>query len=209
MKELELLNRVYPKENDQIKRSILSNAICCFHEQGIDSTTIDMIKIRSGLSVGTIYYHFKNKEGIIAHLVFAALEDLFKWPQRYLLDAKSFQECIYALVLSYADWVDTHPQFAQILLSGKFNVYMGEHAEELMYRKVTYRKKLLEWMQLPEYKYNLDHIPLDLLSSLVNGTTEHYCKYWLLNRVKRSPKQYRRELAHATWLIIKQYEAFD
>lgn len=209
MKDLELLNRIYPKKNDHIKLSILKSAICCFKEYGIDSTTIDMIKTKSKISVGTIYYHFKNKEGILAYLAFAAVEDLFKWRQRYLLDAKSFQECIYALVLGYTDWVETHPQFALILLSSEFQMHMGDHSAELMQKKTAYRKKLLNWMLLPEYHYDISHIPLDLIASLINGTTEHYCKCWLLNCVKHSPKQYHKELAHATWTIIKGYEAFD
>lgn len=206
MKDLNLLNRVYPNKSDQTKRIILKHAVCCFYEKGLESTTIEMIRIRSNLSIGTIYYHFKTKEGIIAHLVFAAIDDLFNWRQRYLLDARSFQECVYAFVLSYADWVDSHPNFAQILLSGKFDVHTGEYTDQLKKRKLDNRKIVHDWLSMPEYKYDIENIPQDLISSLINGITEHYSKYWLLDRVKLSPKHYRKELAHATWIVIKEYE---
>ena len=207
MKDLILLNRVYPGKSNQVKRVILKHAVSCFYKYGIEATNIEMIKDRAKISVGTIYYHFKNKEGIVAHLVLAAIEDLFVYRQRYLLDAQNFQESIYALVLSYVDWVDEHPNFAQIMFSGKFDVYTSDYKNELNNKKLINRKKILDWFDLPENYYKTNDIPFDLFSSLINGPTEHYCKYWLLGRVEKSPKYFRKELAHATWISIKQYES--
>lgn len=208
MKDLKLLNRIYPGKKEQVKRIILKYSVSCLYKNGIESTTIEMIKKQAKVSLGTIYYHFKNKEEIIARLVLAAVEDLFCYRQRYLLDAKNFKECVYATVLSYADWVSEHPHFAQIMLSGKFDVHAGEFQCELLDKKLKNRSRLEEWVSMPEYQFDLDKIPYEILSSLINGPIEHYCKYWLLDRVKKSPKEMRVEIAHATWNTIKYYEEF-
>lgn len=205
MKDLELLNRIYPGKKNQVKRIILKHAVSCFYINGIEATNIDLIRKKANISIGTVYYHFENKDGIVSHLVLAALNDLFCYRQRYLLDAKNFQECIYALVLGYVDWVDEHPKFAQIMLSAKFDVYTSKYKNLLDEAKKENRKKILEWLTLPENNFELNNLPFDLLSSLINGPTEHYCKYWLLGRVEKRPKYYRRELAHATWNAIKDY----
>jgi len=49
---------------------ILLDALDCFLEQGIETTSIEMIRAKSESSVGAIYHHFKNKEGIVAALFF-------------------------------------------------------------------------------------------------------------------------------------------
>lgn len=136
MKELKLLNRIYPGKENQTKRLVLKHAIECFYQYGVDATSIDMIKAKSNLSIGGIYHHFKNKEAIIAALVLAAIDDLFSYRQRYLLSAKSFEECIYALVLGYLDWMDEHPGFAKIMLAEKFDIYAGEFKKDIAQKKL-------------------------------------------------------------------------
>lgn len=65
-----LLERLYPGRRAALKRQILLDALGCFLEQGIETTSIEMIRAKSESSVGAIYHHFKNKEGIVAALFF-------------------------------------------------------------------------------------------------------------------------------------------
>lgn len=207
MKELELLNRIYPGKENQTKRTILKDAVDCFYIYGVDATSIDMIREKSKLSIGGIYHHFKTKEAIIVALVLAAIDDLFTYRQRYLLNAKNFEECIYALVLAYLDWMEEHPSFAKIMLAEKFDVYTGEFKKDLAQRKIDNRKKLLNWIVLPEFQSDLNKdLPAELYSSFINGIPEHYCKYWLLDRVGSSPKKYRKEIAKSVWIVISSYK---
>ena len=207
MKNLKILSRIYPGKENQTKRLILKNAILCFDKHGVENTSMELICEKTKLSIGGIYYHFSTKEAIIASLVLISIDDLFNYRQRYLLDAKNFEECIYALVLSYLDWVDEHPEFAKIMLSEKFDVHVGEYKNELHQRKVDNRKKLIDWLKLPEFQDNVNvDIPLELYSSFINGIPEHYCKYWLLGRVKHPPRYYRKEIARSVWRVIEGYQ---
>ena len=64
-----LLERLYPGR----RAFKTTNIIRCFRlflEQGIETTSIEMIRAKSESSVGAIYHHFKNKEGIVAVLFF-------------------------------------------------------------------------------------------------------------------------------------------
>lgn len=206
MKDITLLNRIYPNKNDQAKRVILKHAIHCFSENGIESTTVDSIRERSKVSIGTIYYHFNSKEAILAHLVFAAMDDLFNLRQQYLMQATNFKECVYAFVLAYTDWVVAHPNFAKILYNAEFDVHNSCYRQQLEERKIDNRNKVISWISLPEYQHDQINIPTCILSSIINGPVEHYCKYWLLNRVSESPLNYREELAYSTWMAIKSYQ---
>ena len=50
------------------KQEILQAALACFTEFGVEATTIEMIRDRSGASIGSLYHHFGNRERIIAVL---------------------------------------------------------------------------------------------------------------------------------------------
>lgn len=207
MKKQKILSRVYPGKENQTKRLILKNAVQCFGEYGVENTSMEMICEKTKLSIGGLYYHFKTKEALVASLVLISIDDLFGYRQRYLLDAKNFEECIYAFVISYIDWVDEYPEFAKIMLSEKFDVQVGEYKNELIQRKLDNRKKLMDWLMLPEFQDNANKdIPIELYSSFINGIPEHYCKYWLLGRVSRRPKYYRKEIARSVWRIINDYQ---
>ena len=206
MKDTTLLNRIYPEKNDQVKRVILKHAVRAFSENSIAATTVEDIRCRSKVSIGTIYYHFNSKEGILAHLLFAAMDDLFNLRQQYLMEATNFEECVYAFVLGYIDWVVAHPNFAQVIYTGEFDVYNSSYGDQLAQKKIDNRNKLMTWLSLPENQYDQSHIPNALMSSIINGPAEHYCKYWLLNRVGESPATYRKELAHATWVSIQNFK---
>ena len=53
------------------KDEILQAALACFTDFGVDATTIEMIRDRSGASIGSLYHHFGNKERIIGALYLA------------------------------------------------------------------------------------------------------------------------------------------
>ena len=109
----QLLERLYPQRRSLLKRQILLDALSCFLEYGLDATSIEMIRDKSESSVGAIYHHFKNKEGIIAALVFAALDDQALLRDQYLDNTQSLKEVLNALIYSYVDWVADQPEFAR------------------------------------------------------------------------------------------------
>lgn len=111
-----LLERLYPGRRAALKRQILLDALDCFLEQGIETTSIEMIRAKSESSVGAIYHHFKNKEGIVAALFFSALDDQTALRDEYLKQSKTLKDVVEALIYSYVDWVSEQPEFAKFLM---------------------------------------------------------------------------------------------
>ncbi|WP_440206296.1 TetR/AcrR family transcriptional regulator [Acinetobacter oleivorans] len=195
----ELLERLYPGRRAALKRQILLDALSCFLENGIETTSIEMIRSKSDSSVGAIYHHFKNKEGIVATLFFAALDDQAALRDEYLEGTKSLQEVLYAFIHSYVDWVYGQSEFAKFLISARFNMMQGEDQERLIQKnKLRNQKIFSEISNYAEAEF-LKSIPHELLLSLVIGSTENYCRAWLSQRVKSDPKIYKDILAKAAW----------
>lgn len=195
----DLLELLYPGRRAALKRQILLDALSCFLENGIETTSIEMIRSKSDSSVGAIYHHFKNKEGIVATLFFAALDDQAALRDEYLEGTKSLQEVLYAFIHSYVDWVSGQPDFAKFLISARFSVMQGEDQERLIQKnKLRNQKIFSEISNYAEAEF-LKSIPHELLLSLVIGSTENYCRAWLSQRVKSDPKVYKDILAKAAW----------
>jgi len=194
-----LLERLYPERRAALKRQILLDALACFLEHGIETTSIELIRAKSQSSVGAIYHHFKNKEGVVAALFFSALDDQAALRDEYLSQAKSLQEVVYALIHSYVDWVSEQPEFAKFLISARFSVMQGEDQESLVQKNKLRNQKIFNLISNFEEFKALSLIPNELLLSLVIGSTESYCRAWLSQRVNSDPKIYKDILAKAAW----------
>lgn len=146
MDTADLLERSYPGRRAELKRDIFRKALSLFNEQGIEATTIEMIRAECDTSVGAIYHHFGNKEGLVAALFFTALEDQARLRDAYLDAAKTTEEGVQALVFSYVDWVEQQPQWARFQYHARFAVTKGPFKEELAERNKTRNLRLRQWL---------------------------------------------------------------
>jgi len=200
--ESDLMDRAFPGRRAQLKRDILRQALRCFNEHGVEATTIDMIKAQCDTSVGAIYHHFRNKEGLVAALFFVALDDQNRLLEAYLDQASTAREGIAAMVTGYVDWVVAQPECARFQYQARYGVAKGPFRDELATRNRERNKKLLAWLSDRNIKRQLSTLPAELLPSMIIGQAESYCRAWLAGRVKGSPSDYRDLLAEAAWLSI-------
>ncbi len=198
-----VLTRVFPGRRAQLKREVLAAALTCFNRDGIEATTIDAIRSLCDTSVGAIYHHFGNKEGLVAALFFVAQDDYAQQMQDRLQRADTAQAGVRTIVESYVDWIVAEPDLARFQFQARSVVAKGPHAPELSERNRQMNKVILGWFSPPERKAALIHCPIDLLFSLVLGPAESYCRAWLSGRVKASPIQHKSALAVAAWGAIE------
>lgn len=125
---LDILTRQFPGHRASLKRTILATALACFNDHGLEATTIEMIRERCDTSVGNIYHHFGNKDGLIAALFLCALEDQAQLLADYLARARTAREGVAALVHSYVDWVSAQPEFARFQFMARTAVASGPRA---------------------------------------------------------------------------------
>lgn len=194
-----VLERCHPGRRAVLKREILANSLACFNDQGIEATTIEVIKAACSTSVGAIYHHFGNKDGLIASLFFCAQDDQAQLLSGYLSKAQTAQEGVYAMVFSYLDWVTAEPELARFQFQARSFVAKGPHAEDLADRNKSRNKALMNWLSQPGRNAPLSKCPPELLPSLVIGQSESYCRAWLAGRVRTSPETHRELLAAAAW----------
>ena len=114
------------------KQEILQAAIACFNELGIEATSIDAIRTRSGASVGSIYHHFGNKEGIVAYLFLNGLDDYWQRLLAALQQAADAEAGVRAMVSCYVEWVLASQDLARFIFQARTLVSRSAQGEQLL-----------------------------------------------------------------------------
>jgi len=113
------------------KQEILQAALACFTESGVDGTTIEMIRDRSGASIGSLYHHFGNRERIIAALYLEGIGEYAALLEAGLIDTLDAEASVKLFVTSYIDWVVANPDWARFVLHNRGRVEAGELGDQL------------------------------------------------------------------------------
>ena len=198
----DLFDRVEPGTRKQSKRQILRSALACFDELGVDATPIDTIRERAGSSIGSIYHHFGNKDGLIAALYLAALDDQLALMLPAMTEAQTPKQAIEALVQAYLAWVSQQPELARFLFQVRHSVATGPRKEALAERNKLRYQALLGWLKQGVKDGTIRALPSETYASLLIGQAENYCKAWLSGRVKGNPLDYAETFTDAAWRSV-------
>lgn len=195
----DVLAQACPGERGASRRAVLRHALACFNATGIEAATIDDLRSGSGQSVGTIYHHFRNKEGVAAALFFAGFDDQSRVIAEHTAAAPDAHAMVAALVATYVDWVTTQPELAAFLFMARETIAQGPHGDELRER-LEARYAPIDTRLADGVRAGLIRaLPAELIPALVLGGAESYCRGWLAGRREASPTAYADQLAEAAW----------
>lgn len=195
----DLFDRVEPGARKAGKRQILRSALACFAELGVDATPIDTIRERAGSSIGSIYHHFGSKEGLIAALYLAALDDQQAIMLPAMQAAATPKAAIAALVHAYMAWVCQQPELARFMFQVRHTVVTGPRNAELAERNAQRYQTLQGWLRQGVKEGSIRALPSETYASLLIGQAENYCLAWLSGRVNGKPVDHAATFADAAW----------
>ena len=194
-----LLERAFPAARQASRRGVLRQALTLFNAKGIEATTIDDLRKACGHSVGTIYHHFKNKEGLVAALFFAALDDQSRAIAEHIEGLTDGQAVIGALIECYTAWITAQPECARFVFLARESVAQGPHGADLTRRLQARYQPIDEQLARDAAAGRILPLPADLIPALVLGATEFYARGWLAGRRQAAPATHAQRLATAAW----------
>ncbi|HLZ17983.1 MAG TPA: TetR/AcrR family transcriptional regulator [Smithellaceae bacterium] len=103
------------REREQRKRHILDTARKLLLEKGLTATSINQIAKRSELSVGAIYFYFKDKEELFAALQFEGLDLLRQNIHEAVSPECSPEEKIRSIARAYLHFSEEHKNYYDII----------------------------------------------------------------------------------------------
>jgi AcrR family transcriptional regulator len=185
------------------KQEILEAALSCFTENGIEATTIEMIRERSQASVGSVYHHFGSKESIAGALYIEALAEHHAYQQALLEQARSAEDGVKAIAYAYIDWVSANPDKARFVLYSRSVLTKSDMGGEMQERTRQHVTDVLAWFQPYIENGQLKMLPRECYGSLITGPAHDYARLWLSGRAKTDIKAYREIFAEAAWSAVR------
>jgi AcrR family transcriptional regulator len=184
------------------KQAILDAALQAFTEKGTAAATVDDVKRLSGASVGSIYHHFGDKEGMAVALYADVLGGYQEGFLAVLERESDAERGVRALVRHHLRWVAANPDGARFLLAGA-----PPGAEELL---DPLNRELFgatsAWFRKQAEADAIRVLPRDLLYTVLVGPAQEFSRHWLAGRVKTSMRTAERVLAEAAWDALRPPE---
>lgn len=185
------------------KREILSGALNCFMEKGVESTTIADIRDISGISVGSIYHHFGNKEGIVVALFLTGMNDHSKIQEQALNEAKSAEEGVKTIVRCYINWINENPDWARFVFRYRSLVENSEQSDQNEDQKKAHFRRLRDFFTPYFENQEIQRLPFEVYHSLIIGPAQDFALRWLAGKTKGALIDYRELYAEAAWQAVK------
>jgi AcrR family transcriptional regulator len=185
------------------KDEILQAALACVTEVGVDATTIEMIRERSGASIGSLYHHFGNKERILAALYLAGTAQYAVLLEQGFTRAHSAEACVKLLVTSYIDWVVANPDWARFILHSRARVEASEMGEQLREANRRHYEQIYQALAAYREQGCFKPMPVDCFASVIIGPTHDFSRNWLAGRARSELADCRELFAQIAWESVR------
>lgn len=188
----------------QSRQRIIEGALRCFDRRGVLATTVDDVRRETGASVGSIYHHFADKEGLAAAVY---VDGLAGYQEAFLseLDRHAGAEGgVRAIVAFHLRWCAANPTMARFLLARPDRSARLDAVLRAINRR--FFAGVLAWWKPHAASGALRDLPVDLVQALWLGPAQELCRHWLAHRTRTSPRRASDLLAEAAWLSLKTPE---
>jgi AcrR family transcriptional regulator len=163
------------------RQRILGAALPLVDERGAVAVSADEIRVRAGVSVGSLYHHFPaGKPAIIAAL-------LDHWLRRYQVEATEvlhkhtdYASGVPAMVRHFLGWVHEHPAAARILLRFEHDSVLHKR-QHLDGAGPDFGHEIAGWLER-HGPGDGQPVPLHLLLAVWIGPAKEYARGWLNGR---------------------------
>lgn len=185
------------------RRDILDAALTCFLEFGFAETTIEDIRARSGASIGSIYHHFGNKEGLAAAVYAEALGDFQTGFLEALQGCATAEETVRTTVGYTLHWATGYPDWARYLFEAH-NARFGPAAERVAQElNAAFFPAVQAAFRPYMEKGEIARLPFNLTYAIILGPAQELCRLWLAGLHADKPIKAETALADAAWNAIR------
>lgn len=180
---------------------ILAGALRCFIRAGVEATSIHDICEESRASVGSIYHHFGNKQGIANALIVAGLRDNLEALRGPFAEADTARAGIETLVTELLTWISANEDWARF-------IYLRTAIPTQDVAPVL-QALSAEWSALVGTAWerwvangDVEPIPPSLVAPLLLGPAHDLARRWLSGAVDGTLLELAPSLAAAAWRCV-------
>ncbi|MFZ1396295.1 MAG: TetR/AcrR family transcriptional regulator [Candidatus Promineifilaceae bacterium] len=182
--------------------AILTATLALVAEKGVTAVTMNDICTRSGASVGSVYHHFKDREGVLFALYRDCFEDCFGGLRTAVLATDQAQSGIEALVHSYLDWVTANPARAAFIYEASQGTLLRSYQADIAAFKGAFYADIFGWMRPFVESGQLLRLPPWAYDAIIMGPAHEFARRWLGGLQELALDEAKAIIATAVWRAI-------
>lgn len=181
------------------QQTIITAALRCFAEHGVEATTIEMIRVASGASVGSLYHRFGNKEGIAAEIYMEGLRQARELTYAAVQGCPDLETAIRRIIGAQVDWIVANPDWARFVFSHRMVLSRADREDAFRAEVGAAQRELsTALLALPGGEL-MRKWPSGVYPSLIAGPLHNYAQQWLEGRRQVPLADLREVFADAAW----------
>jgi len=119
-----IIETITKESGPERRQVILATALGLFTERGYFNTSVHDIQRQAGVSIGSIYHHFKNKEAIAKALFDGMVEEMTRKMEEIGTAYTTAYDRCRAVVAYLFDLTEKYPEAMQYVLYAKHREFM-------------------------------------------------------------------------------------
>jgi TetR/AcrR family transcriptional regulator len=138
------------QEKQARKNAILDAALILFSEKDFHEVTVDEIAENVGLSKGTLYLYFENKEHLFLSIIQEKTKALFARIREAIQGDEPYEERLEKLIRAWLGFFEEHQHYFKIIHSEKSRIRIGADdlmRDHMMKSYLGYEQLLREFIQ--------------------------------------------------------------
>jgi len=190
-------------ETPERRRAILAAALACFSDRGVAYTTIGEIRAKSGASTGSIYHHFRNKDGLARALYIEGVREYQQGFVACLEGRRAAETGIKAVIKYHFEWVRKHPDWARYLFGAAEAEFMTLATDAIRALNLDFRNRVVGWLEPHQRAGRIARLPAEVFFAILLGPVQLFSRWWLAGRARQTPDKAVTALGNAAWMAVR------
>uniref|UniRef100_A0AAU2JZC0 TetR/AcrR family transcriptional regulator n=1 Tax=Streptomyces sp. NBC_00049 TaxID=2903617 RepID=A0AAU2JZC0_9ACTN len=182
---------------------LLTAALRVFAESGQQGFTVNAVASASGVSLGSLYHHFGNFDGLAAALYIRCMDELCDDMVASLTRCRTARTGIRAWVTSYLRFTREHRDVALFLHASAYSGYLVAHAEAIGAAKAAKFAAIMDWLRVRVERGEVAPLPTAVIEVLVMGPLTEAARRWLSSTYEIDLAEAERHLPDLIWRSLR------
>ena len=183
---------------DRLKKE----ALRLFMVDGYAGLSMQKIRLRAGVSNGSLYHHFPTKADLVAELRVGGMRQCQDVILGAVDAADVVGEVVRATVGDYLRWVEGHREMASLLFADLPDGVVLAADTVLAEPNRRYVRVVGEWLESHMRSGELVERPFEIAHALWLGPTQEFCRHWLRGRTRLGPTGAADDLGNGAWRAL-------
>jgi AcrR family transcriptional regulator len=158
---------------------LLDAALAAHAQAGQEGLTVQAVLDRSGVSLGSLYHHFRSANGLWAGLYDRCLGELLDAVLADVRRARTARGVVRAVVRSYLRFTREHADVARYVHASSYAPFLPDHGTVIATSQAERVRELRSAFEPHIAEQTVVALPLELLEVLVVGPVAEVARRWL------------------------------